>query len=1126
MQGIRGCLFAVLLGGITGVSGYSQAVSNPIFSPNGGISSTARSISISCTTAGSSVHYTLDGSTPTAASPSYAAPLSIAHSLTLKAVATAPGLGDSAVASASYLITGQIVGGRYHTLALKSDGTVWGAGHNTEGELGDGTTLERDGLVRTGSLTGIVALASGSYHGVALKNDGTVWVWGLNSSGQLGDGTTATRLTPVAVPGLANVIAISAGAYHTVALKSDGTVWSWGVNSSGQLGDGTTMQRNSPVQVSGLANVATIFSGEYHNFALKSDGTVWAWGQGKQGQLGLGTYVNQAIPVQVTGLTGVTALAGGNYHTVALKADGTVWAWGSNLAGQLGLGTTASNAAPVQVPGLSGIVSVVAGESFSTALKADGTVLAWGYDNDDELGDGGGPNRLSPAPVAGLSGMIALGAGQFNAFVEDGNGVVRGWGMDNIGSLAQGLATVQPLPDQLLSLSGVASLSAGASHSLAVKKDGTLWAWGANGSGQLGDGTTIGHAVPFQTATGVGTASAGTAHTLIVTTGGTVRACGNNSHGELGIGNLTTQTGPVTVPSLSGIVAVAAGGTHSLALKGDGTVWSWGSNANGQLGNAAPNSLLPAMMTGMAGAIAIAAGQSDSLVLKSDGTVWVWGDGYHASGAISGLSGVVAIAAGGSNCAVLKSDGTVWAWGANGSGQLGQNNRTESAAPVRVGSLANIVAIGLGQAQLYALRGDGTVWACGYNTKGCLGDGTLVARSLPVQAVNVGGIVQISAGNGSHVLALKEDGAVLDWGLAADGELGTNIGVARGPVPLVGLNLVQAAPTLVWNGPATGSVSALGQLLALQVTAAAGTAPLAQVDYYVDGTKIGTSTAAPYTLNWTPATWGNHNLSAVATDTQGATSLRTASVSLNVPYDSDGNGLPDWWELKYFGHLGNDPASSPAGNGLTLLQDYQQGNDPTNYYSQNGQIIAPLLTITGGNNQSSAVGTFASQALSVQVTDSHGAGLANAPLLFAVAPGGGGLALTNVGAPTTNAVLSLRADGTGLAAVFYQQPASVGASQINATTANLIASFTETAVSAVAPFSPPENLAATPGRSGEIGPPWTNTALTATYIVIQQSTDGTAWTDTVSLNDPTATSYTVTGLNQDQGYLFRVAAGK
>ena len=67
--------------------------------------------------------------------------------------------------------------------------------------------------------------------------------------------------------------------------------------------------------------------------------------------------------------------------------------------------------------------------------------------------------------------------------------------------------------------------------------------------------------------------------------------------------------------------------------------------------------------------------------------------------------------------------------------------------------------------------------------------------------------------------------------------------------------------------------------------------------------------------------------------------------------DFDHNGLPDWWEIHYMGHRGNDPNFRPDGDGPTLLECYEQGIDPHNYYCQNNFVIQPALTIVEGNNQ-------------------------------------------------------------------------------------------------------------------------------------------------------------------------------
>ena len=82
-------------------------------------------------------------------------------------------------------------------------------------------------------------IATGDYHTVVLLEDGTVKAWGSNFNGQLGDGTTVDKSVPTSIPGLSNVKQLAAGFYHTVVLIEDGTVKAWGSNYDGQLGDGT-----------------------------------------------------------------------------------------------------------------------------------------------------------------------------------------------------------------------------------------------------------------------------------------------------------------------------------------------------------------------------------------------------------------------------------------------------------------------------------------------------------------------------------------------------------------------------------------------------------------------------------------------------------------------------------------------------------------------------------------------------------------------------------------------------------------------------------------------------------------------------------------------------------------------
>jgi len=344
-----------------------------------------------------------------------------------------------------------IAGGNAHTVALKSDGSLWAWGWNYCGQLGDGTTTDRSSPVQVGSDTAWSAVATGYVHTVALKSDGTLWTWGRNYYGQLGDGTTTDRSSPAQVGSDTDWSAVAAGCGHTVALKSNGTIWAWGENNHGQLGDGTMTDRSSPVQVGSDTDWSAVVTKGFHTLALKSDGTLWAWGSNTYGVLGDGTVSTRTSPVQVGSDTNWSVVAASYTHTVALKSNGTLWAWGYNNQGQLGDGTTTHQTSPVQVGSDTNWAAVEAGYAHTVALKTDGTLWAWGRNDYGQLGDGTTEDKHSPVQVGSDTDWVAISAGLY--------------------------------------------------HTVALKSDGTLWAWGWNEYGQLGDGTTTDRTSPVQVGT-------------------------------------------------------------------------------------------------------------------------------------------------------------------------------------------------------------------------------------------------------------------------------------------------------------------------------------------------------------------------------------------------------------------------------------------------------------------------------------------------------------------------------------------------------------------------------------------------------------------------------------------------
>jgi len=228
-----------------------------------------------------------------------------------------------------------------HGLALRSDGSVWGWGDDYQGQLGNGSNADTTTAVAVTGLTGrVVHIGCGFNHSLAVKSNGSVWAWGDNSSGELGTHTAGVyQNTPVAVDRLTSgVIAVAGGASHSMALKSDGSVWTWGVIRLARSGEYLGSDVATPV--AGLAGVKAIGAGWGLNFAYESNVSIWAWGENFGGDLGNGSNKDSTTRVKVVGLrSGVIAIASGWFDGYAVKSDGSVWAWGSNNHGELGNGT-------------------------------------------------------------------------------------------------------------------------------------------------------------------------------------------------------------------------------------------------------------------------------------------------------------------------------------------------------------------------------------------------------------------------------------------------------------------------------------------------------------------------------------------------------------------------------------------------------------------------------------------------------------------------------------------------------------------------------------------------------------------------------------------------------------------
>jgi alpha-tubulin suppressor-like RCC1 family protein len=348
-----------------------------------------------------------------------------------------------------------IAAGFYHSLFLKSNGSLWAVGWNLYGQLGNNSysTAYPYGTDAPAQIvaSNVIAIAAGGEHSLFLKSNGSLWAMGWNAYGQLGDGTTDSGNYEVDLAEqivASNVTAVAAGLNHSLFLKSNGSLWAMGDNSYGQLGDGSTNYgnylTNRPEQIV-ASNVMAIAAGYRHSLFLKSDGSLWGMGDNAYGQLGDGNFNNTNQPVEIVA-SNVTAIAAGDQHSLFLESDGSLWVMGNNNAGQLGDPTVGATNGPDEIVA-SNVTAIAAGSAHSLFLKSDGSLWAMGNNHYGQLGTGNYNNTN--------------------------------------------------LPVQILS-SNVTAIAAGYGHSMFLKSGGSLWAMGDNLIGQLGDSNYLSTNQPVQ----------------------------------------------------------------------------------------------------------------------------------------------------------------------------------------------------------------------------------------------------------------------------------------------------------------------------------------------------------------------------------------------------------------------------------------------------------------------------------------------------------------------------------------------------------------------------------------------------------------------------------------------------
>ena len=824
---------------------------------------------------------------------------------------------------------------------------------------------------------------------------------------------------------------VQVGAYALTAVATDGN----GLTSTSSIVN-VTVDPVPSVSFISPSNNAVFFTEETNvtltAIAGDNGGTI-SQVQFLNGSTSLGIFTNSSYSLVFSNVTAgvysITVVATDNY---GFSANSTVHF--------------------VVTPVQPAVVSI--GGEWISEVTSNGNVASWGGNQYGELADytylpSDAPLLQTNAPVCaiGLSNIVQIASGLDHSLAVDSNGVLRAWGYDDWGQLGDGntnqAETTVNLPEQISGMTNIVSIAAYGedldAYSAAVKADGTVWSWGSKFFNYAQYNTNVPEQIQgFTNAVAVAIGTGFPGPTVILLDDGTVW-CSQVDWGS-------SNTPPYQLLGLSNIVAICTSEDDLLALDINGIVWSADSSG-----------LNPPISEGISNIVKIASGDYHSLAIDSSGQLWAWGDdsyGQFGDGGvlgnssypvpIPGITNIISISAGSDASTVWDVYGNLWQFGSSDDvyppWPWGDEYQLPVLAPQYTdfynGNLPNLTILGGNNQTTY-----GTLefpLPLVFKVTDTNGVGL---SNAPVSVQVISGDMQFTNSAACYTglrLTTDVNGEVSLIGLANNNVVNTSciirVLAASGPyvreIDFYETVVPQVYPTLAITSPVNGINYLLSSNQTMTVTVGAGLgsgASIQQVDYTISTnggnnySQLDEETTYPFSFTWTNTAWwsnafySQYILSAVAEDNLGLWSAST-NVTFTIALDSTGNGLPDYWQLQYFNELGVDTNSSPDGNGQSLLYDYLNGFDPTDYYDG----LQPQLNIVSGNDEGGNYGSFLSAPIVVQVTDPYGGILTNAPLTFTVT-NGSALITTSVAGLLTNTI-PLRTDSNGLASVWVYFP--------------------------------------------------------------------------------------------------------
>jgi len=675
-----------------------------------------------------------------------------------------------------------------------------------------------------------VSISSKQSHTCILNDNGATYCWGYNNYGQLGDGTTTNRdkMVQVLLPFSDSAISVKVGVGHSCALLTSGDLKCWGSNNFAQIGTKSNVPATYlyPTSVIDLPIEPIDFDlGQYHTCALLKTQTVICWGYNVQGQLGDGTtswtaaapnHHSVNLNYNSNEFYNSVSIELGFLTTCSIFESGRVGCWGHNALGNFGDGTASNRPGP-------SLNKITIGEESTSLLFPQSKSL-----------------RKSPY-VDGMNFSVSISPQLPSGFVLDSTtGAISHDGTGNLTTTYHNLTFIAgndqvispitivvknslPYPGRIASylggvilsadnsISDITSLSSTKDHACINQKSGKILCWGDGLNGKLGTGSTSDESTPVPTSSSNAyneikdtySVVTATSHTCSLTNSGKVYCWGEGDDSRLGQGSTADSNSPVKVSFSEhrAVEMIATHDAHNCAIVDDGTVHCWGKNADGQIGEGSQSTWFgnPTKVIGLGDSMAsaISVGDGFSCAVLDNGSTYCWGknnlgqlgDGTNTDSTQPGMptimpwtTSAVTISSGKSHSCAILVNGQVACWGWNSYGQLGDDTLVDRSTPViaQLPSSKDAVMIDVGISHTCAVMDDGSMYCWGLNANGQLGDGTTAFKKVPTQSQLPPGksAVIISAGE-SHTCVLANDSAVYCVGSNSEGQLGDSTTIGR-----------------------------------------------------------------------------------------------------------------------------------------------------------------------------------------------------------------------------------------------------------------------------------------------------------------------------------------------------------